>query len=178
MHKRICMGEAEVIDRGLRRRHPEGKALPLRALRAAPTPRGRARAWLRAPRAVTAAAPRLAARCWGRGEVLRPGGTGGRVSSPQPAPGAIVPGRSAWCAGGRALGTGLVCRPCPCGGIDLQPRLPFVNVCPAGGGGAGPGGGEPRSSSPHRTGPGPSPSSPRPRGAARPLLVCSFVCLF
>lgn len=119
MHKRICIREAEGIDRGLRRRPPErgagpgGEALPLPAMRAARTPRGR----LRAPWAATAAVPRLSARCWGRGKVPRPGGIGGRGA----APGAIVPRRSGRCAAERALGAALVCRPCPCGGIDLQP---------------------------------------------------------
>lgn len=40
-------------------------------------------------------------------------------------------------------------------------RLPFVNVCPAGGGGAGPGSGEPRSSVPGPGTPGPFAGIPR-----------------
>lgn len=64
------------------------------------------------------------------------------------------------------------------GGIDLQPRLPFVNVCPAGGG-AGPG--EPRSSAPGRARPAPVLAEPPPSARLGPA-VCSCVrspgCLF
>lgn len=88
--------------------------------------------------------------------------------------------RSARCAAVGALGR--TCLPAVSfGGIDLQPRLPFVNVCPAGGGGAGPG--EPRSSALGRARSAPvlaEPPPPQHGSAPACLFVCArlFVCLF
>lgn len=78
------------------------------------------------------------------------------------------------CAARAALGR--ACLPAVSfGGIDLQPRLPFVNVCPAGGG-------EGRASRvpPHWAGPvlaePPPRSTARPRLFARAALARLFVC--
>lgn len=106
-------------------------------------------------------------------------GAEGKGSGGERAAGSAVPGTA---APGAQLGS--ACLPAASfGGIDLQPRLPFVNVCPAGGGGAGP------RVPPHRAGPapqrarpGPAEPPPRPRSAARPppapSCALSAVCLF